>query len=50
MTFPNIRVYVEVEVAGEKYHDIAHIKVVYQTCGENVQSIQFTRAPLKFEV
>lgn len=37
MTFPNITVYVEVEVAGEKYHDIAHNKVIYQTSGEDVK-------------
>lgn len=36
MTFPNVTVYVEVESAGEKYHDIAHIKVIYQTSGEDV--------------
>lgn len=31
MTFPNVTVYVEVEFAGEKYHDIALIKVIYQS-------------------
>lgn len=51
MTFP-YNTTVQVEVAGEKYHDIGNIKVISQTSDEEVSlyspSIHFKRAPLKF--
>lgn len=43
MAFP-YNAALEVDIASEKYQDIANIKVIYQTCGEEVtlyNSIEF---------